>query len=58
MPKLYGATRIRLDALPVYTPEEVPILNTRELPDVKTAILSNADELEHVKSRLQKSQDP
>jgi hypothetical protein len=56
MPELHGATRIRLDAPPVYTPEEIPILNTQEVPDVKTAISSNADELKRIKSRLQKWQ--
>jgi hypothetical protein len=44
MPELHGATRLRLEAPPVYATVAVPILSTRELPDVKTAILSNTDE--------------
>jgi hypothetical protein len=33
MPELHGATRLHLDAPPVYAPAEVPILSPRELPN-------------------------
>jgi hypothetical protein len=56
MPELNGETRVRLDIPPVYTPEEIPILSTHELPDVRTVISSNNDQLQGIKSRLQKSQ--
>jgi hypothetical protein len=56
MPELHGATRLHLDAPPVYAPPEVPILSPRELPSVITAIFPNADRLEQLASRLDKTQ--
>jgi hypothetical protein len=56
MPELHGATRLHLDAPPVYAPAEVPIVSPRELPSVMTAIFPNADKLEQLAVRLDKTQ--
>jgi hypothetical protein len=56
MPELHGATRLHLDAPPVYAPTEVPILSPRELPSVMTAIFPNADKLEQLATSLGKTQ--
>jgi hypothetical protein len=37
LPELHGTSQIQLDLPPLYTPEELQIVNEHELPEIKTA---------------------
>jgi hypothetical protein len=57
MPELHGTAHIRLDKPPVYVPEEIPILSPLELQNMRAALTTNIDNLQHKKidSRLLRS---
>jgi hypothetical protein len=56
IPELHGATHVNMETPLVYAPQNIPILSSHELPDVKAALSSGISELEQIKDRLQMSQ--
>jgi hypothetical protein len=55
LPEHHGTSRIQLDTPPVYTPDELQIVNAQELPDIKFALSSNINELDHIKDSVETS---
>lgn len=56
LPELHEVARAHLDAPPMYTPDEMPILTSHEVPHVKAALSAEVNELDKLKDRLETSQ--
>jgi len=54
--ELHGAARANLNATPVYTPDELPILTAHEVPRAEAVLRVEVNEFDQLKDRLETSQ--
>jgi hypothetical protein len=53
LPEIHGAARTNLDATPVYTPDELPILSAHEVPRAEGTLTEEANKLDKLKDGLE-----